>query len=111
MSKEKVELKLKIVVIELIFSYSEFIGKNKRFLMSLVRKLVSLLVIIGALNWGLWGFFQFDLVAFIFDGNSTKMARLIYSIVGVAGVVSLRAFFKCSSSCDTNTKGGKGCCK
>ena len=45
------------------------------------------LAIIGALNWGLWGLFQFDLVAAIFDGQTGPMSRAVYSLVGLAGVV------------------------
>ena len=41
--------------------------------------------IIGALNWGLIGFFSFDLVAFIF-GNMSWLARIIYAIVGICGL-------------------------
>ena len=43
------------------------------------------LAIIGAVNWGLIGFFSFDLVAFIF-GNLTWISRIIYAIVGVCGI-------------------------
>ena len=52
------------------------------------------LTIIGALNWGLWGFFQFDLVAFLFDGSTSLVSRIIYSIIGIAGLWSLRSFSK-----------------
>jgi uncharacterized membrane protein YuzA (DUF378 family) len=44
------------------------------------------LTIIGALNWGPWGLFQFDLVAAIFDGQEGSISRVIYSIVGIAGL-------------------------
>lgn len=44
-----------------------------------------ILVIIGALNWGLVGFFNFDLVAAIF-GDNTVLSRIIYSLVGLAGL-------------------------
>ena len=43
------------------------------------------LAIIGAINWGLIGFFSFDLVAFIF-GNLTWISRIIYAVVGVCGI-------------------------
>ena len=43
------------------------------------------LAIIGAVNWGLIGFFSFDLVAFIF-GNMSWLARIIYAIVGICGL-------------------------
>ena len=44
-----------------------------------------ILVIIGAINWGLIGFFNFNLVAFIF-GDMTLLARIIYALVGLSGL-------------------------
>lgn len=46
-----------------------------------------LLVIIGAVNWGLVGLFQFDLVAALF-GPASGLSRLVYSVVGLAGIAS-----------------------
>ena len=43
------------------------------------------IAIIGAINWGLIGFFSFDLVAFIF-GNLSWVSRIIYAIVGICGL-------------------------
>ena len=45
------------------------------------------LVIIGALNWGLVGLFQFDLVAALFGGQAAPLSRLVYTLVGIAAVV------------------------
>ena len=45
-----------------------------------------ILVIIGAINWGLIGFFQFDLVAAIFGGQAAIVSRIIYALVGLAGL-------------------------
>jgi len=45
----------------------------------------AVLVVVGAINWGLVGFANFDLVAAIF-GSGTAAARLVYSLVGVAGL-------------------------
>ncbi len=80
--------------------------------------IAMILVVIGALNWGLWGFFQFDLVAWLFGGNTTMMSRVVYSIVGLAGLYSIKVLMCCSkkcscpchSSCDKDGK-NKGCCK
>ncbi|MBQ2891825.1 MAG: DUF378 domain-containing protein [Bacilli bacterium] len=55
--------------------------------MHIVRKICLVLVIIGALNWGLIGLFDFNLVSFIFDSLSVVISRIIYSLVGVAGIV------------------------
>jgi uncharacterized membrane protein YuzA (DUF378 family) len=43
------------------------------------------LVLVGAINWGLVGFFKFDLVAAIF-GDMTVLARIVYALVGLAAV-------------------------
>jgi len=45
------------------------------------------LVIVGALNWGLVGLAQFDLVAALFGGSSAVISRIVYSLVGTAGVL------------------------
>lgn len=49
------------------------------------------LVVIGAVNWGLIGFFDFDLVRAIF-GDMTLVSRIIYALVGVAGLYALSYF-------------------
>lgn len=55
-----------------------------------VLKIIALTVlIIGGLNWGLIGLFDFNLVGFIFDGLSTVISRIIYSIVGVASILAI----------------------
>ncbi|SER77807.1 hypothetical protein SAMN04487944_1103 [Gracilibacillus ureilyticus] len=60
-----------------------------------MKKLALLLIIIGALNWGLIGLFQFDLVATLFGGGSQEglFARIIYTIVGIAGLISIAFLF------------------
>ncbi len=49
------------------------------------------LVIIGAINWGLIGFFRFDLVAFLF-GNMSWLSRIVYALVGIGGLYLLSAY-------------------
>ena len=48
--------------------------------------LAAILLVVGGLNWGLVGIFGFDLVAGIFGGSSTLMARIVYTLVGAAAV-------------------------
>jgi len=55
-----------------------------------VDKLALLLVIIGALNWGLIGLFQFDLVATLFGGSDSLISRIVYTLVGLAGLYSIK---------------------
>jgi len=62
--------------------------------MGALYKIALLLVIIGALNWGLVGLFEFDLVAEIFGGQDAVGSRIVYSLVGLAGIVSLGVLFK-----------------
>ena len=52
---------------------------------------VLTLVIIGAVNWGLIGFFKFDLVAFLF-GQMTWLSRIVYAIVGISGLYTISLF-------------------
>jgi uncharacterized membrane protein YuzA (DUF378 family) len=61
--------------------------------MKILDTIALLLVIIGAINWGLIGFFQFDLVAAIF-GDMSTFSRIIYSLVGIAGLYSISFFAK-----------------
>lgn len=49
------------------------------------------LVIIGAVNWGLIGFFRFDLVAALF-GDLSTFSRIVYALVGIAGLYALSFF-------------------
>lgn len=56
-------------------------------------RLSLLLVIIGAINWGLIGLFQFDLVAFLFGGQAALISRVIYTVIGAAGVWSISMLF------------------
>lgn len=50
------------------------------------------LVIIGAINWLLVGLFRYDLVASLFGGTSTYVARIVYTLVGIAGLYCLSLF-------------------
>ncbi len=52
------------------------------------------LTIIGALNWALVGIFQFDLVAWIFGGQTAIWSRIIYTLVGLAGVWCISLLFR-----------------
>lgn len=49
-----------------------------------------ILVIIGALNWLLVGLFRFDLVAAIFGGQTSLISRVVYTLVGLAGIYSIK---------------------
>jgi len=55
------------------------------------------LVIIGAVNWGLIGFFKLDLIATLFGGMESWLSRIIYVIIGLAGLYCLSLFGRSSS--------------
>lgn len=55
------------------------------------------LVIIGAVNWGLIGFFQFDLVAALFGGMDSLISRVVYALVGLSGIYTLTLYGKINS--------------
>lgn len=62
--------------------------------MSSLQRIALALTIIGALNWGLIGLFQFDLVAAIFGGQDSVLSRIIYILVGVAGLINIALLLK-----------------
>ena len=57
-------------------------------------KLALILVIIGALNWGSIGIFQFDLVASLFGGMGALISRIVYTLVGLAGIWCVTFLFR-----------------
>ena len=46
--------------------------------------MAAILLVVGGLNWGLWGLFEFDLVAAIFGGNTAILSKIVYIGVGLA---------------------------
>ena len=57
-------------------------------------RLALILVIIGAINWLLIGLFRIDLVASLFGGSTSMVSRIIYSLVGLAGLYCLTLLFR-----------------
>lgn len=55
--------------------------------MNKLLKVAVVLVLIGAINWGLVGFFKFDLVAALFGGAESVLSRIIYALVGISGLI------------------------
>ena len=53
-----------------------------------------ILSIIGSLNWGLVGIFQFDLVAWLFGGQDALLSRVVYALVGLAGIWCITLLFR-----------------
>ena len=63
-------------------------------------RIALILTVVGALNWGSIGLFQFDLVAWICGGPSTLLARIIYTVVGLAGIWCISLLFRSRDEAD-----------
>ena len=68
-----------------------------------IDKLALLLAIIGALNWGSIGLFGFDVVAFLGGGQAAVISRIIYSLVGLAGIWCISLLFREHSTGESTT--------
>ena len=62
--------------------------------------LALILSIVGSLNWGLVGIFQFDLVAWLYGGQGAVVSRIIYTIVGLAGLCCISLLFRSDAVTD-----------
>jgi uncharacterized membrane protein YuzA (DUF378 family) len=60
----------------------------------MLDKISLALVIVGALNWGSIGLFQFDLVAWIFGGQGAILSRIVYTLVALAGIWCISLLFR-----------------
>ena len=60
----------------------------------LIDTIALVLTIIGAINWLLVGVFQFDIVAWLFGGQGAILSRILYTIIGAAGVWCITLLFK-----------------
>lgn len=60
----------------------------------MLDKIALVLVIIGALNWGSIGLFQFDIVGWIFGGQSAIISRIIFTLVSLAGIWCISLLFR-----------------
>ena len=68
----------------------------------MLDKITLILTIVGGINWGLVGIFQFDLVAWIFGGQSAIISRIIYTVIALAAVWCVSLLF--STRVDNDAK-------
>lgn len=73
--------------------------------MGTVKRIALVLVIIGGINWGLIGLFQFDLVASLFGGQNTALSRIIYSLVGLGALFSIPILFSPLDETEVDNRG------
>ena len=62
-------------------------------IMETLKKICLVLIIIGAINWAFVGLFEVDLVASLFGGSDELLARLVYIIIGIAGLIDISILF------------------
>ena len=60
----------------------------------MLDRISLILVVIGAINWGSIGLFQFDIVAWIFGGQDAIVSRIIYTVVALAGIWCISLLFR-----------------
>lgn len=68
--------------------------------MKAFNNIVLALVIIGAINWGCIGLFGLDLVGTLFGGTTSAISRIIFTVVGIAGICSFSLFNKVDESAE-----------
>lgn len=66
--------------------------------MTTMERIALALTVIGALNWGLVGFFKFDLVAALFGGQAAALSRIVYALVGLSGLYVLPKLFRSAAA-------------
>ncbi len=66
----------------------------------IMDRIALILTIVGALNWGSIGLFQFDIVAWLCGGQSSLLSRVIYTVVALAGIWCISLVFRARDSFD-----------
>jgi uncharacterized membrane protein YuzA (DUF378 family) len=67
---------------------------RRRKFMATLQRVALIITIIGALNWGLVGLFEFDLVAALFNGAESVISRTVYTIIGIASLINIGLLFE-----------------
>ena len=66
----------------------------------IIDRIALILAVVGGLNWGLVGLFRFDLVAYLFGGQTATVSRIVYTLVGIAAVWCISLIFRERESAD-----------
>ena len=72
-------------------------------LKNMLDRIALILVILGGINWGSIGLFQFDIVGWIFGGQSAVISRIIYTLVAIAAVWCISLLFRESEVLSTTS--------
>lgn len=55
----------------------------------MLKAIASILILFGAINWGLYGLFNFDIVCYIFKSKDSVYARVVYTLIGLSGLYTI----------------------
>lgn len=66
----------------------------------IMDRIALILAIIGGLNWGCVGLFRFDLVAYLFGGQTATVSRVVYTLVGLAAIWCISLLFRQRDAAD-----------
>ncbi len=69
----------------------------------MMDKIALFILLIGGINWGLVGIFQFDLIAWAFGGSAELISRILYVLVGLSALWCVSLFFKRNEMIETLT--------
>lgn len=64
----------------------------------IMDRIALIITVIGALNWGSIGLFQFDIVAWLFGGQDALLSRIVYTVVALAGIWCISLIFRARES-------------
>ncbi len=70
--------------------------------MTVIDRIALILTVVGALNWGSVGLFRFDVVAWICGGSAALLARVIYTLVALAGIWCISLIFRSDEAMETH---------
>lgn len=71
---------------------------NKEDQIMIMDRIALIITVIGALNWGSIGLFQFDIVAWLFGGQDALLSRIVYTVVALAGIWCISLIFRARES-------------
>ena len=74
--------------------------RKARLRFMIIDRIALILTVIGALNWGSIGIFNFDLVAWLCGGSMSLLSRIVYTIVALAGIWCITLIFRARESFD-----------
>ncbi|MCH5325078.1 MAG: DUF378 domain-containing protein [Eubacterium sp.] len=71
----------------------------------MMDKIALFILLIGGINWGLVGLFQFDLIAWAFGGTDNVISRILYILVALSAIWCISLFFKRNELVETSREG------